>query len=75
LTTWPVTCRAARYGAPLRPCRITTTAAPSASSVRTVSMSDSPLLTELADAETLTTSAPSARAAISKETRVRVDAS
>ena len=52
---------------------MTSTSAPSASSVRTVSMSDSPLVTELLAAATLTTSAPSRLAAASNETRVRVD--
>ena len=43
--------------------------------MRTVSTSDSPLVTELLAAATLTTSAPSRLAAASNETRVRVEAS
>ena len=40
--------------------------------MRIVSISDSPLVTELDEAATLTVSAPSALAANSKATRVRV---
>ena len=64
--------RAIRSGAPDSLERTTTMLAPSAWSVRTVSTSDSPLVTLLAEAVTLTTSAPSFLPASSKETRVRV---
>ena len=68
--------RAARSGAPLRRWRMTRMAAPSASSVRTVSMSDSPLASDAAGRDPDDTgSPPSACAASSKETRVRVEAS
>ncbi len=46
--------------------------APSACSVSTVSRSDSPLVTLLEEAATLTVSAHMRRAASSKEVRVRV---
>ena len=49
--------------------------APSASIVRTVSTSDSPLDTDEAAAATFTTSADRFLAATSKQTRVRVEAS
>ena len=55
--------------------RMTSICAPSASSVRTVSTSDSPFVTELLDAAMFTTSAERFFAATSKETRVRVEAS
>ena len=49
--------------------------APSASTVRTVSISDSPFDTDELAAAMLTTSADRFLAATSNETRVRVDAS
>ncbi len=54
---------------------MTRISAPSASSVRIVSTSDSPLVTDEVAVETLTTSADRFRAAVSNETRVRVEAS
>ena len=75
LMTWPVKTCAARYGAPLRPWRMTSMSAPRASTVRTVSTSDSPFATELVAAAMFTTSAERFFAATSNETRVRVEAS
>ena len=54
---------------------MTIMSAPSASTVRIVSTSDSPLVTEELDAAMFTTSAERFLAATSNETRVRVDAS
>ena len=73
--TWPPKISAARYGAPETEWRITRISAPRASSVRIVSTSDSPLVTDEVAVATLTTSAERFRAAVSKETRVRVEAS
>ena len=67
--------RAARYGAPAAPWRRTSAVTPVRSRVRTVSTSDSPLLTLLPATPRSTTVAPSALAASSKLTRVRVDPS
>ncbi len=75
LSTLPPNVSAARYGAPLTAWRMTSIPAPSASMVRTVSTSDSPLVTDEVDAAMLVTSALRFLAAISKLTRVRVDAS
>ena len=75
LRTWPPKTSAARYGAPDTPWRITRISAPSASSVRIVSTRDSPFVTDDVAVEMLTTSADRFRAAVSKETRVRVEAS
>ena len=54
---------------------MTSICAPSASTVRTVSTSDSPLVTDDVAAAMFTTSADRFFAATSNETRVRVDAS
>ena len=54
---------------------MTSMSAPSASTVRTVSTSDSPFDTDEAEAVMFTTSAERFLAATSKLTRVRVDAS
>jgi hypothetical protein len=54
---------------------MTSSWAPSASTVRTVSISDSPFVTDDVAAAMLTTSADRFFAATSNETRVRVDAS
>ena len=67
--------RAARYGAPDSGCRSTIVPIPVRSSVRSVSTSDSPLVALLASIGRFTTCAPSAVAASSKLTRVRVEAS
>ncbi len=75
LRTWPPKTCAARYGAPVVACRITRISAPSASRVRIVSTSDSPFVTEDVPVEIETTSAERLRAATSKLTRVRVEAS
>jgi hypothetical protein len=75
LRTFPPNVSAARYGAPLVACRITSMCAPSASTVRTVSTSDSPLVTDDVDAAMFVTSAPRFLAAVSNDTRVRVDGS
>ena len=75
LSTEPPKISAARYGAPLTLWRITSIWAPSASTVRTVSTSDSPFDTDDEAAAMLTTSAERFLAATSKLTRVRVDAS
>jgi hypothetical protein len=75
LSTLPAKCSAARYGAPEAECRITSIWAPSACTVRIVSTSDSPLVTDELLAAMFTTSAERFFAATSKETRVRVDAS
>src|SRR5206468_657861 len=66
---------ATKYGAPDDACRITTTSPPSACSVRTVSRSVSPFSTLEPLALIVVTSAESAFAASSNDTRVRVDAS
>ena len=71
----PPKCSAARYGAPDVPWRMTIMSAPSASTVRIVSTSDSPLVTDELAAAMFTTSADRFLAATSNETRVRVDAS
>ncbi len=75
LSTDPPNISAARYGAPDTEWRTTSMCAPRASTVRTVSTSDSPFDTDEVDAAMLTTSAERFLAATSKETRVRVDAS
>ena len=75
LRTDPPNTSAARYGAPDTPWRMTSMCAPSASTVRTVSTSDSPFVTDDADAAMLTTSQERFLAATSKLTRVRVEAS
>src|SRR6185295_7484677 len=75
LSTDPPKISAARYGAPETECRMTSIWAPSASTVRTVSTSDSPFETDELAAAMLTTSADRFLAATSNETRVRVDAS
>ena len=75
LSTEPPKISAARYGAPEVEWRITSIWAPSASTVRTVSISDSPLATDDVAAAMLTTSADRFFAATSNETRVRVEAS
>ena len=75
LSTDPPNTSAARYGAPDTEWRITSMSAPSASTVRTVSTSDSPFDTDDDEAAMLTTSADRFLAATSNETRVRVDAS
>ena len=54
---------------------MTSICAPSASTVRTVSTSDSPFETDEVDAAMFTTSADRFLAATSNDTRVRVDAS
>ena len=75
LITLAETSLATTYGAPAWWWRITTQSAPSACRVRMVSINDSPLVTEEVLAATLTVSAPSALAATSNPTRVRVLAS
>ena len=75
LSTEPPKTSAARYGAPDTEWRRTSSCAPSASTVRTVSMSDSPLATLELAAAMFTTSADRFLAATSNETLVRVDAS
>ena len=75
LTTDPPNVSAARYGAPDTEWRITSIWAPSASTVRTVSTSDSPFATDDVAAAMFTTSAERFFAATSNETRVRVEAS
>ena len=75
LSTLPEKCSAARYGAPEVAWRITSIRAPSASTVRIVSMSDSPFVTDELPAAMFTTSADRFLAATSKLTRVRVEAS
>ena len=75
LSTDPPKTSAARYGAPLTLWRITSMCAPSASTVRTVSTSDSPFETDEDAAAMFTTSAERFLAATSKLTRVRVEAS
>ena len=67
--------RAARCAAPAEPWRSTSVVTPVRSSVRSVSTSDSPLATLLPATDRSTVVAPSALAASSKLTRVRVDAS
>ncbi len=74
-STEPPNTSAARYGAPDIEWRITSIRAPSASTVRTVSTSDSPFETDELAAAMFTTSADRFLAATSNETRVRVDAS
>ena len=66
---------ATKYGAPEELWRITTTSPPRACSVRTVSSSDSPFSTDEPVAVMFTTSAESAFAASSNDTRVRVETS
>ena len=75
LSTDPPKTSAARYGAPDTPWRMTSIWAPSASTVRTVSTSDSPFVTDDVAAAMLTTSADRFLAATSNDTRVRVEAS
>ena len=75
LSTEPPNVSAARYGAPDTPWRMTSMCAPSASTVRTVSTSDSPFETDELAAAMFTTSADRFLAATSNETRVRVEAS
>src|SRR6185436_8830412 len=75
LSTDPPNTSAARYGAPDTEWRITSICAPRASTVRTVSASDSPFVTDDVAAAMFTTSAERFLAATSNETRVRVDAS
>ena len=75
LSTEPPNTSAARYGAPLTLWRMTSMWAPSASTVRIVSTSDSPFATDDVAAAMLTTSAERFFAATSKLTRVRVEAS
>src|SRR5438309_2743443 len=75
LITLARTARDTARGAPAAGWRTTSTSAPIASRLRTVSCKDSPLLTLEASFWKLSTSAPSACAATSKELRVRVDAS
>src|SRR2546425_313707 len=75
LITLARTARATARGAPAAGWRTTSTSAPIASRLRTVSWRDSPLVTLEASFWKLSTSAPSAWAATSKELRVRVDAS
>ena len=67
--------RAARCAAPDEAWRSTTVVTPVRSSVRSVSTSDSPLTTLLPATDRSTVVAPSAFAASSKLTRVRVEAS
>ena len=62
-------------GAPDAECRITTQSAAIASSVLAVSISVSPFDTLLVEEEIFTTSADNRFPAISKEVRVRVEAS
>ena len=73
--TDPENVSAARCGAPDTAWRITSIWAPSASTVRTVSTSDSPFVTDDVAAAMFTTSADRFLAATSNDTRVRVDAS
>src|SRR6267378_1513740 len=75
LTTLARTARATARGAPAAGWRTTSRSAPMASRLRTVSCRDSPLVTLEASFWKLSTSAPSAYAATSKELRVRVEAS
>src|SRR5919199_4244416 len=75
LTTAAWVCRAARRAAPTEGCRITIASAPKASRVTTVSRRASPFCIALPFSEIEITSAPARRAASSKETAVRVEAS
>src|SRR5438132_3725002 len=75
LITLARTARATSRGAPAAGCRTTSASAPMASRLRTVSSSDSPLATLEASFWKESTSAPSERAATSKELRVRVECS
>ena len=75
LTTRRPVVRAARCAAPDDPWRRTSVVTPVRSSVRSVSTSDSPLTTLLPATDRSTVVAPSAFAASSKLTRVRVEAS
>src|SRR5438105_5525978 len=75
LMTLARTARATARGAPAAGWRTTRASAPIASRLRTVSCRDSPLVTLEASFWKLSTSAPSACAATSKELRVRVEAS
>src|SRR5205085_5026128 len=75
LTTDDSVQRAICDGTPADLCRTTNASAPMASSVATVSRSDSPFLSDELAAEKVITSAPSRRAAVSKESRVRVETS
>src|SRR6266446_7160505 len=75
LITLARTARATARGAPAAGWRTTSTSAPIASRLRTVSWRDSPLITLEASFWKLSTSAPRACAATSKELRVRVEAS
>ena len=68
-------CRARKCGAPDAPCRITIACGRIATSVFSVSTSDSPFDTLEPEAVIDSVSAPRCRAAISKLDRVRVDAS
>ena len=72
LMMWALVWRAAKYGAPEEPCLRTKTLAPTASSVRTVSTSDSPLSALEPLPARLITSALSTLPANSKDARVRV---
>ena len=75
LTMLPPKCCAASHGAPARSWRRTITWLRSASRVRTVSISDSPLPTDEVATLKVVTRAPSAAAATSNEMRVRVEGS
>src|ERR1700682_4562703 len=75
LITLAFTARATSLGAPAAGWRSTSASAPMASRLRTVSSSDSPLVTLDASFWQVRTSAPRARAATSNEPRVRVLAS
>ena len=66
---------AIRWGTPLERWRTTMASIPMASTVRTVSSSDSPLRSDDDPAEKVMVSADSRLAAVSNESRVRVESS
>ena len=67
--------RATCAGTPAQACRTTKASTPIASIVSTVSRRDSPLLSELDEPVNVMTSAESLLAAVSKDSRVRVESS
>ena len=75
LTTPAFRCRARKCGTPGEPCRMTIRSGDIAWRFRAVSRSDSPFSTELPLAAKLRESAESHFSAVSKEKRVRVEAS
>ena len=75
MITGASTHRAICHGTPADAWRTTTASMPIASIVSTVSRSDSPLFTDEVDTEKFMVSADSRLAAVSKDSRVRVDSS